>query len=120
MKRILVVDDQDAVRQLLALVLKQAGRELQFAASGEEALECVRQQRPDLMLLDVMMPGGMDGYEVAAQLKADPRLCCPIIIMTAKVQEQDRKEALDAGADDYIAKPFDMQQLQQKVALLLK
>lgn len=119
MKRILVVDDQDAVRQLLGLVLKASGRELQFAASGEQALQIVRQQRPDLILLDVMMPGGMDGYAVTEQLKADPELSCPVLIMTAKVQEQDRIDAESAGADDYIGKPFDMRLLNQKVTTLL-
>ncbi|MCD6526190.1 MAG: response regulator [Desulfuromonas sp.] len=120
MKRILVVDDHEAVRQLLALVLKGKGRELQFATSGEQALQVVRQQRPDLILLDVMMPGGMDGYTVTEKLKADPQLRCPVLIMTAKVQEQDRINAEAAGADDYIGKPFDMRLLNQKVASLLQ
>lgn len=116
MKSILIVDDQADVRRLLEIVLRAKGRHLVQAESGEEAIEVVRQNRPDLILLDVMMPGGMDGYETTRLLKEDPAFVgCPIIAMTAKVQEQDRIDALEAGADDYIGKPFDMAELKEKV-----
>lgn len=116
MKKILIVDDQPEVRTLLSMVLRKDNRQILLAGSGEEALIMARRMPPDLILLDVMMPGGQTGYEIARLLKSEPCTApCPIIIMTAKVQKSDRNEALSAGADDYVGKPFDMAALRQKV-----
>ncbi len=120
MKTVLIVDDQPEVKKLLEVVLRQPGRQFLSASSGSEALALAREQRPDLILLDVMMPGGMDGYQATRILKADPATAgCTIIAMTARVQEQDRIDALAAGADDYVGKPFDMEDLKAKVARYL-
>lgn len=116
MKNILIVDDQPEVSRLLEIVLRDGGRQLFFAACGEEALELARSRRPDVILLDLMMPGEMDGYEVARRLRNDPGTAAThIIVMTAKVREEDRQQAYAAGADDYISKPFDVIDLKTRV-----
>jgi len=120
LKRILVVEDQPEVCRLLEIVLRQPGRQLLFAEDGERGLELARANAPDLILLDLMMPGEIDGYEVARQLKASPANAgIHIIVMTAKVREEDRQLAFAAGADDYITKPFDVLDLKGRVARLL-
>jgi len=119
-KKILIVDDQSEVARLLEIVLRREGRELLFAANGEEGLEAARHFHPDLVLLDIMMPGAVDGYEVARRLKKDPATVgAHILVLTAKVREQDRREAFAAGADDYITKPFDVFDLKTRVDNLL-
>lgn len=120
MKKILIVDDQADVQKLLAIVLNRKDRHLLYAASGEEAIAIACAEIPDLILLDVMMPGGMDGYQAARILKAEEATRnCPIIAMTARAQEEDRREAFAAGVDAYVSKPFDMGDLQVKVGALL-
>lgn len=116
MKKILIVDDQPETVRLLEIILRREDRELLSASNGRGALELARQADPDLMLLDIMMPGELDGYQVARALKDDPRTRhIHIIVMTAKAQKQDRLDALGAGADDYIAKPFDVMELRTRV-----
>jgi CheY-like chemotaxis protein len=116
LKKILIVDDQSEVARLLEIVLRREGRELLFAANGEEGLEMARHVHPDLVLLDIMMPGAVDGYEVARRLKKDPATAgAHILVLTAKVREEDRREAFAAGADDYITKPFDVFDLKTRV-----
>jgi CheY-like chemotaxis protein len=120
LKKILIVDDQPEVARLLEIVLRREDRLLLFAANGEEGLAAARDSRPDLVLLDIMMPGELDGYEVARRLKKDPATArAHILVMTAKVREQDRREALAAGADDYISKPFDIIDLKTRVERIL-
>lgn len=120
MKKILIVDDQPEVSRLLEIVLRREGRQLLFAANGEEGLALATRELPDLVLLDLMMPGDLDGYAVTRRLRQDPATAgALIVVMTAKVREQDRQEALAAGADDYIAKPFDVLALKNKVERLL-
>jgi CheY-like chemotaxis protein len=115
-KKILIVDDQPDVKKLLGIILQGKDRELLYASSGDEAIARARAEKPGVILLDVMMPGGIDGYQTARILKGDPSTRdCAIVVMTAKVQEQDRQDAFEAGADDYIGKPFDMLDLQRKV-----
>jgi DNA-binding response OmpR family regulator len=117
MKKVLIVDDQVDLFKLLEVVLKKADRILLQAQTGEEALALALNETPDLILLDVMLPGRMDGYEVARTVKSNPLIAdCPVIIMTAKVQEKDRADAYAAGADDYIGKPFRIEILREKVA----
>ena len=120
LKIILIVDDQPEVARLLEIVLRREDRQLLFAANGEEGLEAARNSCPALVLLDIMMPGAVDGYEVARRLKKDPATAgVHILVMTAKVREQDRREAFAAGADDYITKPFDVFDLKTRVDSVL-
>ncbi len=120
MKRILVVDDQMTVRRLVEMALAAAGVEVVQAESGEKALAIVREMCPDLIIMDIMMPGGMDGFEAVRILRAQPEICdCPILILTAKDQRPEREKAFAVGGDDYLAKPFKLNDLIEKVQNLL-
>ena len=120
MKNILIVEDQVEALKLLGLVLRAEDRKVFLTESGEEALEVARETVPDLVLLDIMLPGGMDGYEVARSLKRDPMTAnSAIVVMTAKAQEQDKIDAFEAGADDFIRKPYNLVDLKGKVARFL-
>lgn len=121
MKNILIVEDQVEALKLLGMVLKADDRKVFLTESGEEALEVARETVPDLVLLDIMLPGGIDGYEVARALKRDPATASSaIVVMTAKAQEQDKVEAFKAGADDFILKPYKLEELKSKVARFLQ
>jgi len=118
-KTILVVDDEPDVAQLLSLILKTDGYNVLVAVDGQEALERARKEAPDLILLDVMLPK-LDGYRVARMLKFDENYKhIPIIMLTAKIQEKDKKTGMEMGADDYLTKPFEIPILQQKVREIL-
>ena len=118
-KTILVVDDEPDVAELLSLILKADGYNVLVAGDGQEALEKARKGSPDLILLDVMLPK-MDGYRVARMLKFDENFRhIPIIMLTAKIQEKDKKTGLEMGVDDYMTKPFEVPKLQQKVREIL-
>ncbi len=120
-KKILIVDDQPDIRQLLEYSLKGEDRRIVLIESGEDALRAAREMAPDLILMDVMMPGGIDGYETVRQLKSQPETRnCPIIIVTAKGQEADRLDAFASGADDYVSKPFSISEIKDKVARRLQ
>jgi len=120
LKKILLVDDQEDVQRLLSLVLSNGERLLLHAFNGEQALQVAERENPDLVLLDVMMPGGLDGFEVARRLRASPvTAACPIVFITAKVQEQDRKMAYSVGGDAFIAKPFSLEMLRETVEQFL-
>jgi len=117
---ILIVDDQILNRTLLETLLRPEGYHTLSAASGEEALASIAQHAPDLILLDVMMPG-MDGYQVAGRLKANPVTSdIPIIMVTAKVDRSDRLKGLNAGAEDFLTKPVDRAELWLRVRNLLR
>ncbi len=120
MKNIFIVDDQPDIRQLLEFALKGEGRKLFLLDSGEDALTRAGEIAPDLILLDIMMPGGIDGYETVRRLKgrSDTRHC-PVIVVTAKGQVVDRMDALACGADEYVAKPFSIAEIKRKVASYL-
>ncbi|NIQ95773.1 MAG: response regulator [Desulfuromonadales bacterium] len=120
MKKILIVDDQVDIRKLLEIVLRSEEREFIFARDGEECIDLAKQHQPDLILLDIMMPGGIDGCETARQLRRNEALKgCPILAMTAKMQKKDQAEVIEAGADECLVKPFDISLLQEKVARML-
>lgn len=121
MKNILIVEDQLDVLKLLEMVLREEDRKIIPAENGEKGLKIAREISPDVVLLDIMLPGKMDGYEVARSIKSDPATAgCSIIVMTANVQTQDRIKALEAGADDFIAKPYSLEDLKNKVASFLE
>jgi DNA-binding response OmpR family regulator len=105
-RTILVVEDEDYLRGLIRLALERAGYRVDDVADGEAALEAVARQRPDLILLDVDLPG-IDGFAVCQRLKADPStagIC--ILMLTAMAEDADRQRGLQVGADGYVAKPF--------------
>ncbi|MHC5139751.1 MAG: response regulator transcription factor, partial [Planctomycetota bacterium] len=105
-ERILIVDDEEDVLELVRYNLEKNGYTVETAATGEEALKKVRFKKPDLMVLDLMLPG-VDGLNVCKQLKSDPRTeQLPIIMLTAKGEEADIVTGLELGADDYVTKPF--------------
>ena len=114
-RTILVVDDEAEIRDLAELVLKEGGYSVRQAASGYEALEAARAFAPDLVLLDVNMPD-IDGWEVLRLLKADDwsrRL--PVVMFTVKMEFRDKVHALQDGAEDYITKPFDYDELLGRI-----
>jgi len=118
--RILVIDDLFGSRDSLETFLQGQGYITQSAGSGEHALKLVAQQAPDLILLDVTMPG-MDGYEVARLLKADPATAAiPIIMVTAHTSGSARLVGLESGVEDFLTKPFDPSELALKVRNLLR
>lgn len=120
MKTILIVDDQPEVRELVSVTLEVGTHRTLTAASGAEALEIARREQPDLILLDVMLPGGPDGIEVCRRLKSDAATQgIHIVMLTARGQERDRQNGFEAGADDYFIKPFSPLQLIQKVEEVL-
>jgi diguanylate cyclase (GGDEF)-like protein/PAS domain S-box-containing protein len=117
---ILIVDDEDCNRKLLEVLLRADGYLTQSAAGAEDALACIARSAPDLILLDVMMPG-MDGYQLAAMLKADPvTLNIPIIMLTAQVDRSARIAGLKAGAEEFLTKPFESTELSLRVRNLLR
>jgi adenylate cyclase len=117
--RILVVDDLPRNVRLLAAVLAAAGYEVLSAASGAEAIEIVGRDAPDLLLLDIRMPG-MDGYEVCRRLRADPKAQFLPIVMVTSAEDEERVAALEAGADDFVAKPFNQGELLARVRSLIR
>lgn len=117
MKRILLVDDEGWVRKLVRGYLERAGFAVATAASGPEALAEFRAHPPDLVLLDLMLPG-MDGLEVARQIRQESKV--PIIMLTARSTEDDRVLGLELGADDYIVKPFSARELEARVRAVLR
>lgn len=105
-RRVLIADDEPHLVRSLSFVLGKEGYEVLTASDGEEAIAKVRESRPDLVFLDVMMPK-RNGYEVCADIKSSPELKeTRVIILTAKGQETDRSQGMQAGADDFLTKPF--------------
>lgn len=116
--RILVVDDDRAVRESLRRSLQFNGYQVELAADGQQALDWLAEQRPDAMVLDVMMPR-VDGLEVARKLRSTGD-DLPILVLTARDAVSDRVAGLDAGADDYLPKPFALEELKARVRALLR
>ena len=116
--KILVVDDERAVRESLRRALELEGYEIELADDGLAALAALEGDEPDAMILDVLMPG-LDGLEVARRVRREgSRL--PILMLTARVEVDDRVAGLDAGADDYVTKPFALEELLARVRALLR
>ena len=117
---ILVVEDEPAIQELIAYNLKQAGHQPLRADNAEQALKLVANALPDLVLLDWMLPG-LSGIEFARQLRADKRTrAIPIIMLTARSDEQDKLQGLETGADDYITKPFSPRELNARIKAVLR
>lgn len=118
--KILVVEDERDIADLLRYHLEREGFRVVTAASGGQALREVRRERPDLVLLDLMIPEG-DGLEVCRRLRADPATArLPIIMLTARAEEVDRVLGLELGADDYVTKPFSPREVMARVKALLR
>jgi two-component system KDP operon response regulator KdpE len=115
--KILVVDDQPQIRRMMRTTLTGSGYQIAEARSGEEALEKFREYLPDLVLLDLNMPG-MGGLAACRELRSGSDV--PIIILTVRNEEKDKVDALDAGADDYVSKPFGMQELLARIRAALR
>jgi DNA-binding response OmpR family regulator len=118
--RILVVDDEPDLIAVLRMGLQMEGFDVLEAADGVEGLKRAREDKPDLVVLDLMLPK-MDGYQVCRSLKFDPRYkSLPILILSARPGDQDRRLALEMGADDFIRKPYDLKDLVNRIRGRLK
>jgi two-component system phosphate regulon response regulator PhoB len=119
-ERILVVDDERDILELLDYNLSKEGYKVTGVTTGEEALEAAREKTPDLIVLDLMLPG-LDGLEVARELKADPDTrSVPIVMLTAKGEEADIVAGLELGADDYVTKPFSPRVLLARIRAIFR
>ncbi len=120
MAHILVVDDDAPVLRALKRVLESAGYQVSTASDGQEALAMIARARPDLLVLDIIMPR-MDGLEVCRRVRADPFVAkLPILFLTAKSRPADVAQGLDAGGDDFLSKPFDVVELPARIRALLR
>ena len=118
--KIMAVDDEPDIVKLVKISLEMANFEVVEAFGGQEALDKVQAAQPDLILLDIMMPD-INGFQVCEKIKADPATKhIPVILLTAKGQRGDAEQGLNAGADDYIIKPFDPYELGEQVFEMLK
>ncbi len=114
---VLAVDDEPRYLEIIRFNLESAGYRVECAASGEDALKTFAQGEPDLIVLDVMLPG-LDGFEVLGHIRE--RSSCPVIMLTAKGSEEDKVRGLRLGADDYVTKPFSAQELLARVEAVLR
>jgi two-component system phosphate regulon response regulator PhoB len=120
MKRILVIDDEPDLRELVRVNLDQAGYSVETASSGREALHALHRSIPDLVILDLMLPD-VSGTELCRKIRSDPALAeLPVIMLTAKATEVDRVVGFELGADDYVTKPFSPRELALRVAAVLR
>lgn len=118
--KILVVEDDHDIAQLLALTMKKAGFEVAVSENGYDALNAIRRHPPDLLILDLMIPG-IDGFEVCREIKREPRTASvAVLILTARGEEIDRIIGLELGADDYVVKPFSPRELLLRVRAILR
>jgi two-component system KDP operon response regulator KdpE len=116
--KILVVDDEPRVVRLVSEILKAVDYEVIAATSGEPAIEMVAIEQPDLVLLDILLPGGLDGYDVCRRIREFSEV--PIIMLTAKAMESDLLQGFDVGCDDYLTKPFSAKELIARVKAVLR
>lgn len=120
-EKILIAEDEKDIQKVIKITLKfKGGFDVKFANNGFEVLEMVKAEKPDLIILDVMMPG-MDGYETCRNLKSNAGTAdIPVVFLTAKAQEKEIEEGLRLGAIDYIRKPFEPDEFNGKVQSILK
>ena len=119
MARIVVADDDVDIRELVEFKLSTMGHDIVAVGDGGAELEACRAEKPDLAVLDVMMPG-VSGLDAIRMIRSDPGLLdLPVILLTARAQESDVETGFDSGADDYITKPFSPRELASRVAALL-
>jgi CheY-like chemotaxis protein len=117
--RILVVEDQDSIRRMIEVLIQARGYEVTAVASGAKAIDFAVTQPPDLVLLDLMLPGQFDGFEVCRRLKSDPTTRdIPVIIVSALDDPESRAKATDAGANSYYTKPFSPTALLKEIERL--
>ena len=120
MPSILVIDDDDLVLRTVQRALKLYGHHVMVASGGAEGIQLARRHRPDLLLLDVVMPG-LNGYQVCRQMRSDPLMeDVPILFLTARGKDEDRIEGFRSGADDYLTKPFNMEELRLRISAILR
>ena len=120
MKRVLVVDDDKEVVRLMQAYLERAGYGVLVAYEGETAVSLLRQEKPDLLLLDLMLPG-LDGWAITQIMRRDPELAAiPIIMLTARVDDMDKIAGLEMGADDYVTKPYNPREVVARVRARLR
>jgi two-component system phosphate regulon response regulator PhoB len=120
MTHLLVVEDEPDIRKLIVLHLEREGFQCRQTANGDDALKEVTARRPELVVLDVLLPG-LDGFEVCRRIRANPDTAAvPIIMLTAKADEVDRVVGLEMGADDYLTKPFSPKELVARVRAVLR
>ena len=118
-KRILIVEDHADIRTLIHMTLEFETYDIQEAPNADQGLEMVRQWRPDVLLLDVMMPGKLDGLDLCRLVKSDPALGHPqVVLLSARGQSQDIEAGMNAGADAYLLKPFSPLKLIETIAQL--
>ncbi len=118
--KVLVVDDEEYIQHILNFSFGAEGYEVITASDGDEAIKKAKEEHPDIIVLDIMMPK-MDGYEACRRLKSDPETRgIPVILLTAKGRDVDRKLGREAGADDYVVKPFSPGRLIERVEGILK
>lgn len=118
-KKIMVVDDEPYIARVIKFKLEQEGYTVISANDGQSGLQKIKDEKPDMVLLDVMMPG-LSGYEVCQKIKEDAELAgIPVVILTAKGQERDREQGLTMGASDYITKPFSPNRLLELVKSMI-
>jgi len=121
MKKVLIIDDHATTRDLVKWALSESGLKLAEASNGEAGILAAKQNHPDLILLDIMMPGGLDGYEVCKQLRSSDTLSkVKIVLLSANDAEADRKRGQEAGANAYLVKPFKPAVLRGVVNKLLE
>ena len=119
MARIVVADDDVDIRELVEFKLSTLGHDVVAVSDGQAAIDACQAQRPDLAVLDVMMPG-VSGLDAVRAIRADPSLAgLPVILLTARAQESDVETGFDSGADDYVTKPFSPRELASRVQALL-
>ncbi len=120
MKKVLVVDDEKAIVQMLSINLKSYGYQVIKAYDGFQALEIIQNEKVDIVLLDIMMPQ-MSGIQVCNKIKQDPiTQAIPVILVSAKTQVEDKIDGLNNGADDYVSKPFDLLELKSRIEAALR
>ena len=117
MVKVLIVDDSESFRRLNAEFIKMDGHEVITARTGRETVDLVRQERPDILLLDIMMPG-VDGYQICRQIKSDAEIQDTMVIMLTALPASTRFKSFQAGADEHVTKPIQSRQLRDMVRRL--